>query len=427
MRCRTVAVAALILLVGGACGNASTGGASKSPTGSASGTGGRETQGVSSTEIKVGSLASITGPLGNQYAPISDGVEAYLDMINDQGGVYGRKIRLTEKLDDATNPSRDVSQAQALNEQYGVFAVVGVAVPIFTGGTYLGQQNVPTFGWNVNPEWKGPTSLFGEKGSYLDFTGPAPLGPWLAKKLGVTKVGVLAYGVTQSEDCATGTANSAKKYGLNLVFEDTSLPFGTTNIDADIQRIKQSGAQLMGTCMDPTGNVLLSRGIQQNNLHIYQTWPNGYDQETLQKYPDLMEGVYFSSGFTPFEAASTSPGMQQFLAQMHKRFPNDPISEVELAGWINANMFVDGLKAAGKDLTRTKLVNAVNSFHHWTANGIWPAQAPRDWTYDHDRHSPHPDCTAFLQVQHGKFVPVFGTPTDPFICIDHNAATLPST
>ena len=429
MRGRIVAVAALILVVGVACSNASTGGGNASASAGANtvGNGPRETQGVTPTEIKVGSLASITGPLGNQYAPIADGVEAYLNMINAEGGVYGRKIKLTQKLDDQTNPSRDISQAQALNEQYGDFAVVGVAVPLFTGGTYLGQQSVPTFGWNVNPEWKGPLSMFGEKGSYLDFTGPGPLGPWFAQKVGAQKAGVLAYGVVQSQDCATGTANSDKKYGIDLAFQDTSLPFGTTNIDADLQRIKQSGVQLMGTCMDPTGNVLLSRGIKQNNLHIIQSWPNGYDQATLNKYPDLMEGVYFSSGFTPFQSAKSSKGMQQFLAQMHKDFPNDQISEVELAGWISANMFVDGLKAAGKDVNRTKLINAVNSFHDWTGNGIWPAQAPRDWTYDHNRHSPHPDCVAFIQVQHGKFVPVFGTASDPFICIPHNAATLPST
>jgi branched-chain amino acid transport system substrate-binding protein len=424
VRWKPVAVVALILLIGSACGNASK---SSSSSSGAAGGGGAETQGISNTEIRVGSLASITGPLGNQYAPIADGVEAYLGMINDHGGVNGRKIVLSQKLDDATNPSRDISQARALNEQYKDFAVVGVAVPIFTGGTYLGSHNVPTFGWNVNPEWKGPLSLFGEKGSYLDFTGPGPIGPYLAKKLGVSKVGTLAYGVTQSQDCATGAANSAKKYGLDMVFQDTSLPFGTTNIDADIQRMKQTGVQLMGTCMDPTGNVLLSRGIQQNNLHVLQTWPNGYDQATLQKYPDLMEGVYFSSGFTPFEAANTSPGMQQFLSEMHKRFPSDQISEVQLAGWINANMFVDGLKAVGRNVTRTKLVNAVNGMHHWTGGGIWPNQSPRDWTYDHDRHSPYPDCAAFLQVQHGKFVPVFGTPTNPFICIDHNATTLPKT
>jgi ABC-type branched-subunit amino acid transport system substrate-binding protein len=212
---------------------------------------------------------------------------------------------------------------------------------------------------------------------------------------------------------------------MSVLFRDTSLPFGTTNIDADIQRIKQSGAQLIGTCMDPGGNILLARGIQQNNLKVFQYWPNGYDQDTLHRYADLMEGVYFAVDFTPFEAASTSPGLRQFLTQMRQRFPNDSISEVDLAGWISANLFVDGLKAVGRDLTRSKLVAAINGMHSFTANGIRPAKSPLDWAYLHTQRSPSPDCRAFIQVQHGQFVPVFGTPTDPFICIDHNATILP--
>jgi branched-chain amino acid transport system substrate-binding protein len=416
VRARLIALTLSAVTLLAACGNSS---------GSSGGKGG-QTQGVTSKEIKIGSIAAITGPLGDQYAPITDGVEAYIDMINAQGGVFGRKIVMVAKLDDATNPSRDIAQAEALNEQYKVFAIVGVATPLFPAGTYLGQHGVPTFGWNVNPEWEGPPSLFGEKGSYIDFTGAAPFPlAYLAKKLHVTKVGTLAYNVAQSQDCATQYSNSAKKYGIHLVFQDSSLPFGTTNIDADLQRMKQSGVQLMLTCMDPTGNVLLARGIKEAGLHIYQYWPNGYDQDTLNQYRDLMDGVYFAESFTPFEAASTSPGMEQFISQLKLRFPHDKVSEVELAGWINASLFVDGLKAAGPDLTRSKLIAAINSLTAFTADGIWPSKAPIDWQFAHTGLSPTPDCDAFLQVQNGQFVPVFGTSTDPFICAPHNAASLP--
>ena len=416
VRTRSLALAASVALLAAACGNStSTGGGS-----------GNAAQGVTGTEIRIGSLAAISGPLGNQYAPVADGVEAYIDMINDQGGVDGRKIQMVAKLDDATNPSLDISQAQALNDNYKVFAIVGVATPLFLAGTYLGQHNVPTFGWNVNTQWAGSPSLFGEKGSYLDITGVSPMPTaFLAKRLGVTKVGTLAYNVEQSQQCAVGYANDYKKYGFNLVFQDTSLPFGTTNIDADIQRMKQSGAQLIATCLDDTGNVLLARSLQEAGLHIYQYWPNGYDESTLSQYSKLMEGVYLGVGFTPFQAASTSPGMQQFLSELHQHFPQDQPSEVELAGWIDANMFVDGLKAAGRNLTRAKLIAAVNSLTAFSANGIWPAESPIDWQVAHTARSPGPDCTAFLQVQNGQFVPVFGTATDPFVCIDHTATVLP--
>src|SRR5438477_5695300 len=98
-------------MAGVACSNASSGGG---------GGGSGQTAGVSSDEIKVGGLAAITGPLGDQYAPIFDGAEAYFDMVNAQGGVNGRKIKLAVKLDDATDPARNASQSRALVEQHHV-------------------------------------------------------------------------------------------------------------------------------------------------------------------------------------------------------------------------------------------------------------------------------------------------------------------
>ena len=90
MQVRVVAVAVAVAMGVAACGNASSVGGS--------GTG--QTAGVSSTEIRVGGLASVTGPLGDQYAPIFDGAQAYFDMVNGHGGVFGRKIKLVARLDD---------------------------------------------------------------------------------------------------------------------------------------------------------------------------------------------------------------------------------------------------------------------------------------------------------------------------------------
>src|ERR1700704_5034877 len=121
MRLRVVVAVAMVTIVAAACGNAG------SPSTKASG----QTDGVSGTEIRVGGLASVTGPLGDQYAPIFDGAQAYFDMVNEQGGVNGRKIKLAVKLDDATDPTRNASQARALVEQHHVFAVIPVAAPVF--------------------------------------------------------------------------------------------------------------------------------------------------------------------------------------------------------------------------------------------------------------------------------------------------------
>src|SRR5205085_6948547 len=94
-------------------------------------------------EVRVGGMAAVTGPLGDQYSPVFDGAEAYFAMVTAQGGVNGRKIKLVAKLDDATDSARNASQARALVEQKNVFAVIPVAAPLFPGGKYLADHNVP--------------------------------------------------------------------------------------------------------------------------------------------------------------------------------------------------------------------------------------------------------------------------------------------
>src|SRR5438270_5597458 len=341
-----------VAMAGVACSNASSGGG---------GGGSGQTEGISSNQISVGGMASLTGPLGDQYAPIFDGAQAYFDMVNEQGGVFGRKIKLVAKLDDATDATRNASQARSLVEQHHVFAVIPVASPVFPGGKYLQAHNVPTFGWHINPEWSPGPTMFGQDGSFINFTGINTFYGYLGKQINARKVAIFAYNVSQSRDCATGAEKAFKQYGFDVAFNDSSLAFGTTSLDADVQRVKDAGVDFVTTCMDVTGNTLLSKTLRRAGLaNVKQFWPTGYDAQALAQFPDLYEGVYFRTGFVPFEEASSSPGMTQFLNEMKKRKPDTKLSEVVVAGWINADLFVTALKASGKDLTRRKLVNALN-------------------------------------------------------------------
>ena len=172
--------------------------------------------GVTETEINVGGVVSKTNPLGGDYASAFDGVQAYFDMVNasKDKGIYGRKLNLSSKRDDQLGMNRQ--EVQGLISEDNVFAVLPVAVLLFTGADLLGQSGIPTFGWNINAEWgseqaAGPPNLFGEKGSFLCFTCPSAALPWLAQKLKAKKVGLLAYKVPQSADCAEGSAGDVRQ------------------------------------------------------------------------------------------------------------------------------------------------------------------------------------------------------------------------
>src|SRR4029453_2763807 len=95
--------------------------------------------GVTENEIRVGGVVSKTNPLGGDYASAFDSVKAYFAMINNsQGkGIYGRKLRLTSERDDQVGMNRQ--EVQALLSEDDVFAVLPVAVLLFTGADLLGQ------------------------------------------------------------------------------------------------------------------------------------------------------------------------------------------------------------------------------------------------------------------------------------------------
>ncbi len=142
-RFSTVTAAFIALALGiTACGNA------KNVTSS----GGSGDPGVTPTQITVGSIADVTGPLSSGFAPIVNGVEAYFSMINAEGGINGRKLKLAYQEDDQGSPTVDLTVAQQLVHD-NVFAVVGVATPFFGGAKYLAQQGTPTFGYAVSTDY----------------------------------------------------------------------------------------------------------------------------------------------------------------------------------------------------------------------------------------------------------------------------------
>lgn len=417
----------LALATLGACSNATTKSRSTvaPPTtaGSATTTPGPavpgDADGITATQVQVGALVTASGPLGGAYADLVKGVKAYFDLVNGKGGINGRQLVITQNLDDGTNPTRNTSQARALVEDDHVFAVFASS-PLFPAGTYLSQKGVPTFGTNFNEEWNSGPSMFGHNGSFNDVHHPGPFLSWLAQKNGATAAALVAYTVAQSADCATGQADAFKRFGVSVPVLDNSLPFGASDATADIQKMKDNHVGFVATCMDPTGNVLIARGLQKaglTNVHMY--WPNGYSADTLKNYAASMEGVYFGLSEVPLEDRDKSPQMQLFFSQMAKVNPGAEIGEEALYGWVVADLFARGLTMAGPNPTRSSVIAKLNTITHWTGEGLI---ASVDWTKQHTATGSS-DCTAVVQVQKGKFVPVFDTPDSPFVCFAPKSTT----
>jgi len=376
--------------------------------------------GVTSNQINVGGVVAKTNPLGGDYAAAFDGVQAYFNMVNasKDKGIYGRKLNLSSKRDDQVGMNRQ--EVQGLISEDNVFAVLPVATLLFTGADLLGQSGIPTFGWNINAEWgseqaPGPPNLFGEKGSYLCFTCASQTLPWLAQKLHKKKIGLLAYQVPQSADCAKGVQATFDKYpSAKVEFVDTSLAFGVTDLSNDVSQMKDKGVDMVTTCMDNNGTLTLAKEMKKQGLNAPQYLPNAYNQKFISDNAPFFQGSYALTFFTPFEVKQKPQGLKDFQKWMKKG--GFAQNENSMAGWINADQFVTGLKEAGPDFTRQKVVDAINAEKNYTANGLL---AGIDWSVQHMADQAQ-GCNVLSKVDNGKFVPSFGQPGKPFVCFQLN-------
>ncbi|MCZ7530763.1 MAG: ABC transporter substrate-binding protein [Acidimicrobiia bacterium] len=403
---------AVLALVAAACSNSESDGGNEQ--GGEDG-GGEQTAvdqpGVSDSEIAVGVVASTTNPIGGNYGTIADGIRAYFEKVNSEGGVYDRDMVIGSERDDQL--ANNQAEVQALLTQDDVFAAF-VATLSFTGADLLAESGTPTFGWNINPEFSGPENFFGERGSSLCFGCPDPLLPFVAQELGVDKVGTLAYNVPQSAECADGVVASFEEWPTaEVAFVDTSLQYGTTDYSADVTRMKNEGVELVEPCMDFNGVNALLQEMRRQDYEPTMYLPNSYNHDFIAEYADLYEGSIVLTAFAPFETEDPPQGLEDFLTWMDNigAAPTEPA----VAGWVGAQQLVNAIDATGPDFTQQKVIDWINQSDEFTADGLlsgilWPDQ--------HDELNPNDDCDALSEVVDGGFRPHpdFTEPGKPFMC-----------
>ncbi|HEY7137581.1 MAG TPA: ABC transporter substrate-binding protein [Acidimicrobiia bacterium] len=427
MRARWIVVAAVVVMAATACSSSSSGKSKSTTTASgnsstsiASGTfpAVNET-GVTPTEIRVSGVAAVTNPLGGDYGSAFDGVQAYFNMVNSQGGIYGRKLVLVKRHDDQMVQNK--REVEAIIDQDNAFAVLPVATNVqFSGATLLTQNNIPAYGWGINNEWTGPPNLFGSIGAICNGADcPSLLLPYAAQKLGKKRLAVLAYNVAESAQCLDGIQASFNKYPTaKIVYATKSLSFGVTDMSADVKKMLDAKVDFVTTCMDNNGALTLAREMRQQGLNAIQYMPNAYDQAFMSKNAGFFQGSIVIVQEAPVETTPRFRALSDYITWMGKS--NYKLAENAEIGWSNADQFVTGLRGAGPNFTRQKVIDYTNTLTDYDAGGLI---GPINWTKQHtDKHYPR-YCVAYTRVNNGKFVPIWDQPGKPFTCWNDNPPT----
>ncbi len=353
-----------------------------------------------------------------------EGIQAYFDYRNDLGGVHGRQLELTEVLDDelANNQVRALELIGS-DDVFGAF----FAPIIYPGLVELENAGVPTYTvFPASPEADGFQNVYVPSGT-LCLTCARPHDVSAAVFAGATKVAAVGFGVSQaSKDCVANKEAAFDTWGpavgIEFVYANDLLEFGLPNgVAPEVTAMGEAGVDFILTCIDQNSAVLIEQELERQGMtDVTMVLPQGYgDDEFISTNAELLEGDLLGTQFRPLEA---DPG-DTIMPTMLEYFDGlEIVNDYTVQGWIDADLAVRGLLAAGAEFDRASVIAATNQITDWTAEGLLP---PVDWSRQHTAPTPEDpvtnapvyDCFAYLQVTSGE-LEVVGSSEDPFNCFE---------
>jgi branched-chain amino acid transport system substrate-binding protein len=363
--------------------------------------------GVTDDTITVGGLMPKTGESAQSFSRAEDGIRARFELANQMDELDGRELELVV-ADDVGDTAQNLTAAERLVEQDDVFGIIEVSASADGSAQYLFDNDIPVTGWHVGqPVWGEYPNMFSFNGIDPD-NQQTTRNALVLNMLGATKVAVVGGGNPASVRFVEGIAESIDADpDLDIVYQTVDVPLGSTDFTGEVQRIIDSDADALYTGMDFLSNAALSEQLKQAGADdLITIFPGGYDPAALAAGGEGFEGAYFGLEFVPFEI--DTPGFRAFERAMGDR----PIGQVPMTGWLSADIFIEGLKAAGVECpTREAFITNLRLEEDYTADELL---LPIDFS---EQFGNQFLCVYYVQVQGDEFVPQFdGEPVcgEPF-------------
>ena len=329
--------------------------------------------GVSAKEIKLGYSGPLTGSAGQVYGKLPGAMKAYFDHINANGGVYGRKIKLVVR-DDKYLPTLAATQTTNLVLNDKVFALVGALGTATHSKAYVAAQlaknNVPDL--FVNTGFSGFANATKYPTTFTILPSYAMEAKIMAKfiKDTPTLAPQASFLIAQDDEFGVDGVNGFKLGGHTFTAAPTLYPQGGLSAAlAEGALTKLSAVPgkpvlvLFGTT-DSTATIL--KAAEKLSLVSKFTWIAGSvggDANTLLALgvkPATINGALAAS-FFPDAKDATDPYVSEFMKINTKYNKGVSFDNVVLQGMNSAMLTVQSLRAAGKNLTRTGLIKAIES------------------------------------------------------------------
>jgi len=319
--------------------------------------------GATDTEIKIGQTMPYSGP-ASAYATIGRAEAAYFQMINEQGGVNGRRINLLS-LDDGYSPPKTVEQIRRLVEQDQVLLIFqSLGTPSNTAiQKYLNAQKVPQlFAATGATKWGDPKNFPWTMGWQPSYHAEAVIyAKYIMQNKPAAKIAVLY----QNDDYGKDYLNnlrSALGAKVSLIVKESSYDVTDPSVDSQIVSLQASGADTLFVFATPKFAAQAIRktyDIGWKPLEFVNTVSSSVaavlQPAGLEKSIGIITAQYMKDPTDPLWSKEKS--FLDWVEWMKKYYPQGDLADIlNVYGYSAAQTLVHLLKQCGDDLTRENIM-----------------------------------------------------------------------
>src|SRR5436190_4403183 len=309
-------------------------------------TGGATDVGVTASQINLGWVGTLTGPVPGIFRGALVGTEAFLNYQNSKGGVMGRQLKLLPG-DDALDSGKNRAAHLQLKDK--VFSFVGsFSVNDDGGAAVVNQCGCPDVSGNLSQPMQNSQYHYGPQPQPLGWRSGPP--KWYAQKFGPDVISHWAFFVSQNAASEAIGANMRKVYekeGFRVVYTRT-VPPNDNNQTADVVQMQRAGVRAISWEGDLQGMSKLAAAMRQQNFSVdLANWGNSmYDSNTFKvTTADVLKNTQIDSAYGMFlgEDADKVPEIKLFDDWMKRTDPNQAVDLFAMYGWLSARLFVDAM------------------------------------------------------------------------------------
>lgn len=339
-----------------------------------------DTPGVTATEIKIGQTMPYSGP-ASVFSANARAELAYFRMINEQGGVNGRKINLIS-VDDGYSPPKTVEQVRRLVEQENVaflFNTLGTA-PNTAIRKYLNDRQIPQlFVSSGANKWGEPRNFPWTMGWQPTYRFEARVyGRYILKTKPSAKIAILYQNDDFGKDYLIGLREGLGAKAQGMIVQEASYEITDTTIDSQIVSLRATGADTLLVAATPKFAAQSIRKVHEIGwkalffMTNVSTSPGAVLIPTgPEKSAGMVSAGYLKSPVDPKWYGD--PGMKQWRAFMAKYHPEGDITDAGKVYAFNvAATLVQVLKQCGDDLSRENIMRQAANLRNYEAPALLP-------------------------------------------------------